>query len=170
MGRSCQDGMRILRFCLAVPAFFAVASPAFAHKLQIDWRISDKRLHIEAFYDDNTPAQQAMITIKNDKNEIVASGKTDEHGVWTCAAPTAGKYTARAETAGHVAQESFMAPAAPLSQPASNSEPPSKTATREEETATPWLRIVFGCAAIAILFVALWLARRRISWRMANSE
>jgi hypothetical protein len=170
MGRSCQDGMRILRFCLAFPAFFAVAPPAFAHKLQIDWRITDQRLHIEAFYDDNTPAQQATITIKNEKNEILASGKTDEHGVWTCTAPTAGKYTARAETAGHLAQESFLAPEAPSSQPSSNSEQPSKTGAREEETATPWLRILFGCAAIAALFFALWLARRRFSWRIANSE
>jgi len=150
-----RKGKRVsgtLQFWLVVPALFACASPAFAHKLKIDCRVNEQRLHLEAFYDDNTPAQQARVTIKNEMNEVVASGKTDERGVWTCSAPPPGKYTARAETEGHVAEETLTVDAAQDS---------SNQPIREEETAVPWLRIVLGCAAIAILFATLWLARRR---------
>ncbi len=150
---------RTHHFWLVLPAFFAAASPAFAHKLKIDCRITGQRVHVEAFYDDNTPAQQATVVIKNEKNENVITGKTDERGVWICIKPPPGAYRVRAETAGHVAEEPLSV--AVPSGPASTGPTPDKGTTREEETVTPWRGIVFGCAAIAVLFTMLWLARRQ---------
>src|SRR5262249_53707745 len=133
--------------------------------LLLECKVRENRLRVEAFYDDDTPAQQAKIVVKNDRKEIVAEGFTDERGNWSCDAPSAGEYSIRAESVGHVHQETIRIKATPgvdqedyaVGHAWVTSE---LTATREQQTATPWLKLAFGLGIIAGVGALVWFARR----------
>jgi hypothetical protein len=149
----------------------AAASTASAHKMFVDAKVDGARIHVEAFYDGNQPAADAQITLENEATkEVVAQGATDERGTWSCPAPPPGNYVVRgASKDAHTAtcklpEAAFLKPA-PASAPAN----PQKTAThppeslsRDEQTSTPFLKIVLGLGAIVILFTVLWLSRRKL--------
>ena len=144
---------QLLLPCLGLAVLVSSSSKAFAHKLLVDPRAIDGRLRVEAFFDDDTPAQKARITVENEKREIVAEGLTDERGTWDHPLPEPGKYTIRAESVGHVAKERLTVEAEPL--------PNWKTPTiREERTEIPWLRASIGLAAIAVLSGSFWWVRK----------
>jgi hypothetical protein len=75
----------------------------------LDCRVKGDRVHVEAFYDD-TPAQQAKIFVENERKQIVAEGRTDERGLWSCPLPMPGNYTVRAESVGHATRETLVVP------------------------------------------------------------
>ena len=103
-----MNRIRFQTFCLiALAGLGLAASPAFAHKLLIDCRVKGDNVHVEAFYDDDTPAQRAKISVEDSEKRIVAQGRTNERGVWTCSLPAPGNYTVRAESVGHAASESL---------------------------------------------------------------
>ena len=114
------------------------------------------QLRVEAFYDDDTPSQEAKITVTQG-DQTIAEGRTDEKGVWTCAKPAPGTYLVRAESVGHAAKESLEVP--PTDQPAPPESPPS-TDERAKRTHTPWGRLAAGLAVIGGLWVA-WIVSRR---------
>jgi hypothetical protein len=154
-----------MRIILAFAALLIGACPAFAHKLHVDARVAGDQVRVEAYYDDDTPAQQAKIAVlKNDV--VIAEGRTDDKGVWTCAKPPAGTYTVRAENLGHAAKETLVladtvaGPPPPQLSAAddSNSMPPSD---RESRTATPWRRLGLGLGLIAGVTLVSLLLRRR---------
>ena len=91
-----------MRLLLIMTVLLVGSSPACAHRLNVRAKIDGDQVRIEAFYDDDMPAQEARITIA-DGDQIVAAGQTDEKGVWTCACPKPGSYTVRAESVGHAA-------------------------------------------------------------------
>jgi hypothetical protein len=97
-----------LQFLAITSAWLLTTAPAFAHKLSLDCRVKDERVRVEAFYDDDTPAQQAKIFVENEGKHIVAEGRTDERGVWSCPLPAPGRYTVRAESVGHAAKETLV--------------------------------------------------------------
>jgi nickel transport protein len=131
---------------------FVFVAPAFAHKLCVEPKFVGDHIRVEAFYEDNTPAQEAKITVRNG-GAVVAEGRTDEKGVWTCTLPP-GDYTVKAETLGHVADP----------QPVTVAEKPAESPSSVEsddhadKTRTPWgrialgLGIIVGAAALGLLF------------------
>lgn len=167
-----------LHFLSIASAVLLTAAPAFAHKLLLDCRVKDDRVRVEAFYDDDMPAQKAKVVLENEANQVVAEGRTDERGVWTCPLPVPGKYTVRAESVGHAAKETLVV-SAPVkkvtAEPSIGSDNPSGNfiapgnsdiaqparPSREEKTETPWLRIGIGFAIIAVLCVGAFLLKRR---------
>ena len=159
---------------LALAGLLWSSSPAFAHKLSIDWRFDHGRLHIEAFYDDDTPAQSARIAIESGK-QIVTEGQTDEKGVWSCPLPSPGSYTVRAESVGHAVKKTLtVTPNASTNEEKASQSPADKAsatpseatelteehASRSETTETPWLKIGIGFAVIAGL-CSLWRLMKR---------
>ena len=75
-----------MRSSLPVLVLLIGAAPAFAHKLYVDPTLVGDRLRVEVYYDDDTPAQDAQVTVLfGDEN--LATGRTDEKGVWSCPAP-----------------------------------------------------------------------------------
>lgn len=58
-------------------------------------------IRVEAGYDDDTPADGAKVTVTDAAGAVVASGVTDDRGVWTFSRPGPGRYTIAVESAGH---------------------------------------------------------------------
>jgi hypothetical protein len=154
------------------------ATPARAHNLLLDARVTGERLRVEAFYDDDTPAQQATITVENESGAVVATGKTDERGTWSCPRLAPGAYVLRARSVDHAAKKALVVSdqsrdSAPERAAASASAPRSPGAsdgpTRAELTSTPWLKVALGCGLISIIFGVFWLSRHN-SARTKSSD
>jgi len=148
---------------LAIALFLTGTSSAFAHRLHVDPKIVGDQLRVEAYYDDDTPAQEAKITVRSG-DVTVAEGRTDDKGVWTCPRPAAGKYTVRAESVGHAATESLDIGEA--------AEPPaaddSKSAQRLANTRTPWRNLAMGLGLLGMVCVA-WLFTRKAGNRPGSN-
>jgi nickel transport protein len=142
-----------MRFSLAVAVVIVLASPAFAHKLELVAQQVGDQLRVEAFYADDTPAQEAKVTVSIE-GKVVADGRTDEKGVWTCPKPGPGTYSVRVESVGHAAKETVViADAAGASNPTSpviepDSTPLPDSGDRSAKFATLWPRIALGLGLI----------------------
>jgi hypothetical protein len=66
-----------MRLWIATIVLLAASSPALAHRLHVVPKIVGDELRVEAFYDDDTPAQEARIAVLIE-DEIAAQGTTDE--------------------------------------------------------------------------------------------
>ena len=97
---------------LTVGGLLLIASPAFAHKLLTSWKVDGGRVRVEAFFDDDTPAQEAQVVVTDAADRTVAEGRTDERGVWSFARPAAGSYSVRVESVGHRATARIKVPQA----------------------------------------------------------
>lgn len=154
------------------PAFLAfvilagVTTPAFAHKLIVDPRIKGDRLHVEAFYEDDTPAQQAKVTVLNG-DMIVAEGRTDEKGVWSIPKPAPGTYLVKVESLGHAAKETLVVTEAknrPENTPGPVVDEANETVDedRAAKVRTPWNRIGLGLGLIlGVTLMSLVLRKSR---------
>jgi hypothetical protein len=146
-------------FAAAVLACLVVAfapACAFAHALGVDCTLRGAKVEVEAFYDDNSPAQQAKVQVVNAKDEIVASGVTDAKGMWTFATPPPGKYAVRVDAgAGHRAKKTINVPAAEPTTAAVAQDVPTPAVsisedgpTRAEFTRFPWAQVVVGVVVL----------------------
>src|SRR4051794_2381438 len=144
-----------MRFLLAATVLLAGSSPAFAHHLLSTAKLVGDRLRVEAYYDDDTPAQEARVTVRQD-DRVVTEGRTDEKGVWTCPRPEPGTYTVRVVSVGHAAEPATVVVGEPEPTPAVEPVPDE----RARRTYTPWGRLAAGLAVIGGLWVA-WLISRR---------
>ncbi len=153
----------VLVACL-VPAF--APADAFAHALGVDCTRRGAKVEVEAFYDDDSPAQQAKVQVVNAKDEIVASGVTDAKGMWTFATPPPGKYEVRVDAgAGHRAKKTINVPAVEPRTPVPEDVPPAPAVTiseggptRAEFTRFPWLQVLIGVVVLGAVGGAFALA------------
>lgn len=81
-------------------------SPVFAeaHALEVTARILPERLEVvqvEAGFDDDTPAADAVVRVRTGEGREIAWGKTDERGLWQFPRPQPGRYIIRVEYIGH---------------------------------------------------------------------
>src|SRR4051794_2601266 len=102
------DGTMRLSLLIAV-AILAGPAPVFAHRLHVEPKATGDQIRVDVFYDDDTPAQEAKVTIRLG-DRTVAEGRTDDKGVWTCPRPKPGTYTVWAESVGHAATETLPVP------------------------------------------------------------
>jgi hypothetical protein len=142
---------------LTAALLLAGTSPAFAHRLHVDVKTTGDQVRVETYYDDDTPAQEAKITVRLG-DRPVAEGRTDEKGVWTCAKPAPGTYLVRAESVGHAAKETLVVE--PGAHPPAAA--PTSTHERARRTHTPWGRLAVGLAVIGGLWLAWAFSRRAV--------
>jgi hypothetical protein len=142
-------------------AFLLTPVVALGHGLLVNWKLAGPKVEVQVFYDDNSDAAKAKVQVLNAKEEVVASGVTDDKGKWSFATPAPGMYVVHADAgAGHRAKKqldlSGAIPVPPKEKATPESKPPapqssstvSDGASREELTRTPWLKIVIGLTVI----------------------
>jgi nickel transport protein len=148
-----------MRLSITVVALLVLSSSAFAHKLHVDARVDGDLVRVEAYHDDDTPAQEAKITVL-DGEKLIAEGRTDDKGVWTFAKPGPGSYLVRAASVGHAAKTRLDIAAAPSPPPIPNQ--------RKEVTNTPWRRIGMGLGIILGVSIVGLILRRSGSAKAAK--
>ena len=74
---------------LAAAVLLALPAAASAHALGAEAKLKGGRVHLEAYYDDDTAADGARVKAEGG-GKVVAEGRTDEKGRWSFAAPPAG--------------------------------------------------------------------------------
>lgn len=142
-------------FGRAAVLMLVVAGPVRAHNLGAECKIRGDRLELEAYFDDDTPARNARVMLKDSSDHPIAEGKTDHEGRCSFPAPTAGKYEVIVDAGdGHRHQQWITVPAGGVS--IAGDSPP-----REEFTRTPWLKIAMGLAFIALATGGLYVCFRR---------
>jgi hypothetical protein len=147
---------------IVLTALLVAAPPALAHSIGFSCKLIGNIVRIEAYFSDDTPAIDARIVFRNEQHEIVAEGRTDDHGVWTCARPPAAQYEVTVDAgAGHRASQRLTIPE-PSAQPESQAGALSEETVREDFTRVHWLRLAMGVAIIGAL-AAAWLGRSRIA-------
>lgn len=113
MNRNTRSRTRSLR-PLVLGAAVAVAllspGPASAHDLQARVNADADPVRVEAGFDD-IPADGAAVTVTDATGTVVASGTTDDRGVWTFPRPEPGDYTIVVEGVGHRDQVRLILPA-----------------------------------------------------------
>lgn len=143
-------------------AFLLLTVPmaAHAHNIGLECKLKGDKVHVEAYYDDDTPGAKAKVEVADGKNKIIASGITDAKGLWSFPSPEPGQYEVRIDAgAGHRAKKTITVPAGksdatpreietPVSSPGQTiSEGPS----RDEFTSFPWLKVAIGLSVIGML-------------------
>jgi hypothetical protein len=130
-------------------------SPAFAHNLMTDSKVVAGRLRVEVFYDDDTPAQGAKVTVRSG-DATVAEGRTEEKGVWTWDRPVPGTYMVHGQSVGHASRPEAVEIKKSDIPPAVTADPgpPPESAVRIAKTRTPWRNLAIGLGLIgaAVLF------------------
>ncbi len=150
---------------LSFTAMLLLLLPSFvwAHGLGIEARIIDEQVRIEAFFDDDTPARSAKITIEDIAKTVLNDGLTDDQGFWTIPKPKPGKYIVRVDAGdGHAAKTTITIPGDQLESESHPSRIESDSASRE--FLTGWNRLLMtsvGLALIAGLTLAIRLTRKR---------
>jgi nickel transport protein len=149
-----------MRLGLLLAALFLCASPASAHRMIVDPRSKGDQLHVEVFYEDDTPAQQAKVIVLNG-DQLVAEGRTDEKGVWNCPKPPPGTYLVKAESLGHAAKATLVVSEA-ASAPATAAVVDSQPTDHSQQTAIPWRNVAIGLGVIGVLCI-VWITVRKNS-------
>lgn len=147
----------MLRLPLSLVVWLAVAAPAFAHKLIVNAAPKGDRLRVEAYYEDDTPAEDAKVTVTLG-DRIVAEGTTDDRGLWSCPLPADGTYLVKVVSAGHVGRATVeIGGPIPTTEGDETAVDPAK---RTADTRTPWGKLVFGLGLIAAVALGGWVLRR----------
>lgn len=144
---------RLLACVVCVILSGLTALPVRAHGLGIDARVRGGSLHLDAYFDDNSPVANAKARLLNQENQVLAEGMTDSEGRLVLAVPPAGTYRVeiRGED-GHFAQTTVLIPENSVAEDTLVSE----GRTRADRTgARKWGTAVFGVAVIAAVTVVL---------------
>src|SRR5262245_65730861 len=99
---------------LAAALLVCLPERAFAHDLLATVKVLPDAVVVEAGFDDDTPAEGAKVVVTDASGKEIASGKTDEKGVFKLSRPGPGKYKAVVESAGHRDEAEFPIKAADL--------------------------------------------------------
>ena len=149
---------------IAASALVAVTTPGsvHAHALGAACKLKGDKVHVEAYFEDDTPAQQALVRVLDGEQREVVKGQTDAKGTWSFAAPPPGRYQVVIDAgAGHREVQTITIPRRAGT---ASSETPSSAIsdapTREEFTNFPWARVALGVGTIAILAFAFVLSRK----------
>lgn len=170
------------RAVLAMFLVLAAVQPAFAHALGAECKLRGDRVEVEAYYDDDTPARNARVTVQDAAKKNVAEGRTNSKGFWSFSRPEPGWYRVTVDAgAGHRTTVTITVPSteaeAAVAASASSGECDccrdaatssgeeeavklSEGPGREEFTRTPWLKIGFGLGTIVGFSLAAWWVLR----------
>lgn len=120
---------------------------AGAHGLGIEARLRAGTLHLETYFDDNSPVAHAQVRLLNQENQTLVEAETNAEGLYSLPAPPPGIYRVEIHGVdGHFAKASLTIPETPVSDDTLVSE----GLTRAERTgARKWGMAVFGLLVIA---------------------
>ncbi len=139
------------RFVVAC-ALLAVAlsaDRAEAHAVHVKWKIADTDLVVVAFFDEDMPVEQGEVTLRGTDGEIVATGKTDDTGLWKCPMPAPGTYQLTVRAFGRHEKTVSVEIAGPLGEGDARTRPGI------------WWWIIAGAAtAVVVLAFGVWMKRR----------
>ena len=100
-----------------VAAVGGLPASAAAHGMFADVTVADA-VTLVAYFDGDEPAEFAEVQVTDADGTVVASGKTDERGLWTFPKPRPGAYTLTVRSIGHVAKRAFRVGGEPDAPPA----------------------------------------------------
>ena len=95
---------------LALAVVLIAPAAAAAHDLRSTVKVEAAVIRVEADYEGEDPAPGANVSITDANGVVVASGKTDDKGVWTCPRLPPGAYKLVVEQAGHRSRKDFDVP------------------------------------------------------------
>jgi hypothetical protein len=145
-----------------------------AHGLGVGWKARDGRIHLTAFFDDDTTPRNALVLVRDAGKQTIAEGKTDKKGQWSFPTPKPGAYEVIVDAGGghRASRQLIVRETGALDRTTEFSEHDSQDAPssdvfvlgggdeRSEFTAFPWLRLGIGLGAIALISIAYLTARR----------
>lgn len=142
----------VLATC-AVGGVLGAHGRADAHGLHATVTVTDTDVKLEAFYDEELPADVADVTVTDADGTVVQTGKTDERGLWSFPKPKPGAYTltVRADD-GHVVRCKFE-----VSGPAE----PDTPAVYGGRPLNKWVGLSAGLLILLVISGVTWLRRRR---------
>ena len=133
----------------------AALSPgrAAAHALEVTVRVPPDAaaLTVVVGFDDETPAEDAEVVLRDAAGNEVARGKTDARGVCLLTRPAPGRYVATAEAVGHRTKVEFEVAGA------TEAEGAEYTGRRPDRT----LGVALGVGGLLAASVAFWWLRLR---------
>ena len=153
---------------------------SWIHALHAECKVQGEQLIVEAFYSTNEPAQEAKVEILDAHNALLATGMTDDKGIFRTKRPTAGKYTVRIDAgAGHRCEVTADIPATgdgKVSLDKSNgtkesteqAQVVSTGPTRAEVTQFPWMRVGLGLFIIVIVCTVMWIVALNVKSRQGD--
>jgi len=165
---------------LALFLVLAAAPSAFAHALGAECSLRGDRVEVEAYYDDDTPARDARVIVRDVAKKSVTEGRTNDKGFWSFPRPEPGRYRITVDAgAGHRTTVTITVPGTPPAGSATaDASRQGEQATvklsegpgRAEFTRVPWLKVGIGIGAIGGLGLATWgmLRLRRLAARQAT--
>jgi hypothetical protein len=134
---------------LAVLLLTACPGYVFAHAVGVSCTLRGDKVEVEAYYDDDSPAIKAKVQVLNAKDEIVATGITDEKGRWNFDRPAPGLYEVRLDAgAGHRKDTTLTVPGLVNEPTPAAPTPTAVSSERDRFTQVPWLNVVIGLAVI----------------------
>ena len=153
--------MRNARFLLVLGVLLGCVGSVRAHGIGAECRLRGDKVEVEAYFDDDSPAANARVTVWDGSKQEIAAGRTDAKGHWSFPTPAAGTYEVVIDAgAGHRATRKLKVPTEgePKDAPASPLDPSGKESaplltdgpTREEFTRFPWEKIALGLALVAL--------------------
>jgi hypothetical protein len=144
--------MILAQFLASLAVIFG-ASELTPHGLYAHVELRNGQVHLESWFDDDTPAQQAKVKIIAGGHTL-REGLTDDKGVWTTERLPPGKYQIQVDAgAGHRKELTFEMPADASAHTAG----PTKNEVREQH----WIGILLGLAVVlGLVLVAKRLLRR----------
>jgi nickel transport protein len=146
----------VTRSVAAILLVLALPLAAAAHGLDLEANLKDGRVRVEAYYDDDTPADAAAVTVEDAANVVVLGGTTDAKGVWEFAAPKPGRYVVTVNAGdGHVAKRTITIPA-----PAADREAATISDGPTRAAFTGPMRWVLAAAGVAVIGGLTFLAKR----------
>ena len=147
--------MRVPTLTISALLLLISSGPVFAHKMMITCRLEGDRLRLEAYYEDDTPAQDTRISITRD-GETIAEGRTDERGVWIWLCPPAGEYLLKAMSTGHTASETITVPDVSDHRP----EIDQGAEYRRDSVGVQWIKLGYGLLILLVLASGWKIAKR----------
>jgi nickel transport protein len=146
--------MRVFRLLVLVTAG-APLTPvrADAHGMHAKVDVTNDPARLDAYFDENFPAEFADVTVTDADGNVVLTGKTDGRGVWTFPRPKPGTYVLTVkEPDGHVAKRKFTVAGAD-----EQAEQTVYTGRRLNK----WVGLTIGVVGLLGVSGVSWLLRRR---------
>jgi len=156
-----------MRFAFA--ALLALVFPlltaqiASAHGLGIEARLQDSTVHIQVYYDDNSPVSNGKLRLLDAANLLLLEGTTNAQGLFSFPSLPVGKYRVEVHVDdGHFTKTTIAIPPPSSSDASSENAMVSDGLSRADRTgARKWVMALIGLLILALGTMALkWFAKK----------
>jgi hypothetical protein len=146
--------MRTYIWVLAI--VFLAPTSSWAHALRADYSIKDGVIHLEAYFDDDSPARNAQVLLRDNDEKTLTESSTDARGLCSLPTPPPGRYFLIVDAGmGHRHKQPIII--------ASEKQTTSVAATentRKEHTAFPYFKVSLGFGIIFLASLTYLIAKK----------